>query len=492
VRVLRAVTMPGIYESVRHIDEVRASLLRQVTSLTNDPSMHFERPPALDRATRYKHCDVMPLVFLLCYHGLPVTTYVAAVSKMYRAATPSLNYTATGLAAAPRSGGGVAYRWQDRRTGGRVKVGFVTKFMDNHPAGRAWGGILVNLPRDKLEITAVCLNKDPEEADKQYQYIKQGVERYLDLRNHDWFEMREAIAAEQFDVLIYLEVGMDALTYFLAHTRLAPVQCVTWGHSMSSGIPALDYFITLDNELPEAHTHYTETPLFFKSSSVFFLPPREVSATPTRAEFGLSPEAHIYLCPQSMHKMHPDFDHMMAAVLKRDPLGVVVLIDKPGHKHLTPILRERLHRTIPEMASRIIILPTAPDHGRFNMRRHFLELIQSADVMIDSYPIGGGTTSIEAFATNIPIVTLPGKTLPGRFTEFMLRYMDIPELVAKSVDEYVEIAFKVASDSAWQAELRGRIQANKGRLYRDQSAVDEWADFLEHVPHGNIGKWVRP
>jgi len=300
----------------------------------------------------------------------------------------------------------------------RIKVGFISKFMDNHPAGRAWGGIMVNLPREQLEITVICLNKDPEEGDRQYNYIKNGVENYMDLRKESFFGMRDRIAEAQFDILVYLEVGMDAITYFLAHARLAPVQCMTWGHSMSSGIKNLDYYITMVNELPDAQSHYTEKLIRFKSSSVFFLPPRKPARNDedkvmTRETFDFPSGVTVYLCPQSLHKMHPLFDEMILKLLEMDKTGVVVLIDKPGHKHLTPLLRSRLQKTIPSVLDRVKILPTAPTHGRYNLRRHFLELIAMADVMIDSFPIGGGTTSIEAFSTGIPIVTLPGVTLPG-------------------------------------------------------------------------------
>ena len=45
---------------------------------------------------------------------------------------------------------------------------------------------------------------------------------------------------------IYLDVGMDPMTYFLAFARLAPVQCVTWGHPVTTGVPNMDYFISSD------------------------------------------------------------------------------------------------------------------------------------------------------------------------------------------------------------------------------------------------------
>ena len=115
-----------------------------------------------------------------------------------------------------------------------------------------------------------------------------------------------------------------------------------------------------------------------------------------------------------MHKMHPEFDLMMADVLRKDPNGLIVLIDKPGSRYLTPMLRSRLKHTIADVEHRVVVLPTVGPDASYNLRGQFLDLIAVCDVMLDSYPVGGGTSSMEAFGTGIPIVTLPGPTLAGR------------------------------------------------------------------------------
>ena len=48
------------------------------------------------------------------------------------------------------------------------------------------------------------------------------------------------------DVLVYPEIGMDAGVYFMAFTRLAPVQMVFWGHPVSQGHATIDYFVSSD------------------------------------------------------------------------------------------------------------------------------------------------------------------------------------------------------------------------------------------------------
>lgn len=58
--------------------------------------------------------------------------------------------------------------------------------------------------------------------------------------------IRETVAALKLDVLVFGDVGMDALTTGLAHSRLAPVQVAFWGHPSTTGLSTVDYFVTSD------------------------------------------------------------------------------------------------------------------------------------------------------------------------------------------------------------------------------------------------------
>jgi len=94
-------------------------------------------------------------------------------------------------------------------------------------------------------------------------------------------------------------------------------------------------------------------------------------------------------------------------------------------------------------------------------RRDHLAAYSLVDVQLDPFPHGGGVTSFEGLLMGVPCVTLFGDRLAGRLTSSFLTTLGLPNLIAQSLDEYVEIAVHLADDLEWlareRATLRGRL-----------------------------------
>ena len=222
LKILLALQLPPLFNSTEHLVQSRQLFVSRLQELTTQ-KLFLPVPPARG-ASNDTLCDMMPMAFTVVYHGMNAYPLIDPMAKALRQAVPSLAFEHKPLGL-PR----VAER--------RVRVGFVSAYLDNHPAGRAWGGVMVNLPRDRLEVIALSLARDPERSDHQYKRIRDGVERYIELGQMSFEQIRLRIRELDLDILVYLEIGMDALTYFLAFARLAPIQCLTYGHSMTSGTP---------------------------------------------------------------------------------------------------------------------------------------------------------------------------------------------------------------------------------------------------------------
>jgi predicted O-linked N-acetylglucosamine transferase (SPINDLY family) len=215
---------------------------------------------------------------------------------------------------------------------------------------------------------------------------------------------------------------MAPFTYFLAFARLAPVQAVTWGHPVTTGIANIDYFVSSAPAEPAgAVRHYGERLIELPVMSNSYARPLPLPHA-ARAELGLPEAGTVYLCPQSLFKLHPDFDGLLAAILARDPAGAIVLLAPAQPLHAARLLA-RLARHVPPAALKRVRFAPWLAYDRF------LALIAAADVMLDPIVFGGGNTSYEALALGIPVVTLAGTFLRGRLTLGMYRQMGFDDLV---------------------------------------------------------------
>jgi protein O-GlcNAc transferase len=285
---------------------------------------------------------------------------------------------------------------------------------------------------------------------------------------------RKAIADAEMDILYFADIGMVPLTYFLAYARLAPVQVTTWGHPLTTGIPNVDHFLSMDLAEPaDAEAQYSEK--LFRLPGLTTCYERPVAPPKhDRARFGFTPGRTIYLCPQSLFKLHPTFDPMLGAILAGDPNAEIALL-AGGQRRWTELLSQRFARSLPrEAAERIRFVPrVAPDD--------FLALLAAADVILDPTIFCGGNTTLESLAMGTPVVTLPSPYLRGRLTLAMYRRMEFMDLVAKDADDYVRIALSLGLDRDRRAAVERTIAERSPILFEDTGAIRSQERLFEEL-----------
>ena len=353
----------------------------------------------------------------------------------------------------------------------KIRVGFLSKFLRDHTIGDLFRGIIRNLSRTDFDVTAFLVG---EAADNTVSFLQTCADRFINLpEDVPW--ARQIIAKAGLDVLFYPDVGMDPVSSALAHSRVAPVQCTTWGHPVTTGVPTIDYFISSKLIEPAgAAAQYSEQLVLLDALPTFYYRP-EVGAVETRnearREFAFSQAEHVYLCPQSLFKFHPDFDPLLRSILARDPQARIVLIEAP-HVHWTSMLADRLRRSLNESCDRVTFTPRVD-------RAAFLRLLTAADVILDPLHFGGGNTSFQALGLGLPIVTLPSAFMRGRVTAGCYRKMEYETCVARDAVEYVDLAVRLGTDPEFNTTVRSQIAARSGVLFEDLAAVRELEEFFK-------------
>lgn len=401
--------------------------------------------------------DVGMTSFYLAYHGLSDRPLQEALAGLYLEACPDLAWSA------PHCEG-------RRRPGGRrPRIGLVSAYFSAHTIGKLYLRLVELWNRDRFELILFRAGSDGSDIARRFDA---AADRVVHLPA-DLAEARRVLAEAEADLLFYPDIGMNLFTYFLAYARLAPVQCVSWGHPDSTGIPNLDYFISSDMIEPEgSEAEYSERLVKLRRVPACYGPPT-IPPPADRAYFDLPEGRHLYVCGQATFKFHPDFDAVLAAILRADPKGLVVLTT--GRRpEWTERLLARIARGFPDIADRVRLV-------RRMSQEDYLRLQGLADVALDPPQFGGGNSSYEIFQAGTPIIASLAPFMRGRPTFGMYRQMDIPDLVARDSNHYAQLAVRAAGDRDWRADIVRRIGERKALLYDDREVVAEFEDFFEQA-----------
>ena len=188
---------------------------------------------------------------------------------------------------------------------------------------------------------------------------------------------------------------------------------------------------------------------------------------------GLPENSHLYMCLQNLLKIHPDFDSMLAGILRDDPEGVVVLLGGRT-PYASDLLKQRFSRTLPDVMDRIVFVPRMP-------AKKYMQMLSLADAVIDPPHFGAGITTYDIFSLNLPVVALPGEYCVSRCTSGCYEKIGFTELVASSQEEYVAKAIQVATDFEYRQHAVTEIQQRSDVLFEDINGVREFERFFREI-----------
>ncbi|MBC8063728.1 MAG: tetratricopeptide repeat protein, partial [Chlorobia bacterium] len=323
-RLVSSILVPIIPRSSEEIDANRTRVLTSLEAFA-DEDVRIDNP----------NRDVALTNFFWSYHSESELPLQRAVVRAYRKASTDLFWQSPHL---------------EEKRKGKLRVGVVSGFLNQHTIGKLFIRLVVGLPDEDIEIVNFdCASK----VDEWTQQLNGKVDRSYKLVT-ELNVSRRFIAEQKLDAIFYPEIGMSSFVYYLAFSRLAPLQFMTWGHPCSTALPNMDCFLSShDLEREGSESDYSERLVKFDSLMTDFQRPDPKPVT--RADLGLPEDKHIYACPQSLFKLHPDFDRVLAEILRRDGQGLVVLLTG-NEKHWDDLVRQRFEQVMPDVADRIVIL----------------------------------------------------------------------------------------------------------------------------------------
>jgi predicted O-linked N-acetylglucosamine transferase (SPINDLY family) len=283
------------------------------------------------------------------------------------------------------------------------------------------------------------------------------------------------IRDSRLDAVLYPEVGMDSMTLRLAALRLVPLQLAGWGHPITTGLPIIDAFISSDAMEPAgAQDHYAEKLVRLPGLGVYYEPLQVPDEAFEAQSLGLQGDRPWLLCPGLPFKYAPEHDALWADIARHVPSAQLVFFatgPRASHEALQLRLRRAFAAQGLDFASHAVFAPHLS-------RGQFFALMRRATLFLDTVGFSGFNTAMQAIECGLPVVTIEGDDLRGRFGAGILRELGLDDCIASDAAGYLRIAVRLAQDTAAREGARSAIEARRSRLFRSDAPVRALESFL--------------
>ncbi len=358
-----------------------------------------------------------------------------------------------------------------RRPAPRIRIGFVSAYFRRHTVMKLFSSLILGLDRARYEVSVFHIDDRP---DAYSGTIRDAVDHY-EYGERDAGQWVRALRGRELDALVFVDIGMHPNAQVLGAFRFAPLQCALWGHPVTTGFDTIDWFLTADGmEIAQGERNYVERVHRLPHIGTCYAPPDlapdDAFAIPARAEPGC---VHYFLA-QSAFKITPVHDDVLARIAAALPQARFSLLPYP-QAHVREDLAQRMRRAF---AARGVDFDRHVHMFPFLDEAEFLAVARATDVNLDSIGWSGGNTTLEITWFDTPTITLPSDLMRGRHTLAMLQRMDLHELVARDVDDFVRLAVELGRDPERRAALRATIRERKHRLYDQRDVIESFDRFL--------------
>jgi predicted O-linked N-acetylglucosamine transferase (SPINDLY family) len=334
----------------------------------------------------------------------------------------------------------------------RLKIGYVSPDFRQHAVAFFIEPILAQHDRAQVEVFCYYNHTASDAVTVRLQAL---ADHWVGCRFMSDEQLAEQIRADGIDILVDL-AGHSGGNRLLAFARKpAPVQITYLGYPATTGLTAIDYRITDVHAEPAGMTEHLNVETLWRLPQMFCCYRAHDNSPDVIDHPPCQDNGFITLgCFNNFSKVTDPVLALWAAILQRLPDARLMLeiagLENPAFRAEVETRLNRLGLPL----ERLLLVPRQPENQYV--------LYNRIDIALDPFPCNGGTTSLDTLWMGVPFVTLAGRHFTSRMGVTILANAGLPELIAASEDEYVEIATQLATDIprlvAIRANLRERVQ----------------------------------
>jgi len=330
----------------------------------------------------------------------------------------------------------------------KLRIGYVSGDFVAHPVGFLLRDILRNHCADQFEVHCFSMVIRPEEVLPE---LREAANHWEDIFYLADDELYSLIEKAKIDILVDLTGHTASHRLQVFARRPAPVQVEWIGYFHSTGMSAIDYFITDPFTSPQGSGQFfSEVPVYMPHSRFCYGPPDyspDVVSPPS--------EKTTVVTFGSFNRLPKVTDELISAWSKilHSVSGSRLVIKSGAMKEA--VVEERLLARFAQHG----IAPDRLDLREGSLHHEMLTEYGDIDIALDTFPFNGGMTTLEALWMGVPVVTIAGDTVVSRQTVSALANLDLAdELAFDNLDTYVAGAIALAANPVRLGELRSQLR----------------------------------
>jgi predicted O-linked N-acetylglucosamine transferase (SPINDLY family) len=330
----------------------------------------------------------------------------------------------------------------DRNPDRRLRIGYVSPDFREHPVGRFLLPVLANHDKSNFEIFAYAQVAAPDAITQRLQSHVDGWRSII--RSSD-AQAADLVRHDQVDILVDLALHTARNRLLVFAHRPAPIQVTFAGYPGTTGLQTIDYRLTDPYLDPpgDNDSFYSEKSIRLPDCFWCYDPgPSDlvVNELPALAGNGVT-----FGCLNNFAKLNQSVLAVWSAILRACPNSRMVILAGPG---------EHRRRT----AASLGVDPTRVEFVDSSPREQYLKQYHRLDLVLDTFPYNGHTTTCDALWMGVPVVSLADRPAVGRGGLSILSNIGLAELVVDSKAKYVQIASELAGNLDRLANLRSTLR----------------------------------
>ncbi len=352
----------------------------------------------------------------------------------------------------------------------KIKIAFVSPRFSLGPVASFFLGTLQVLDCERVEVFLYSNNKGEDSYTQEFK--KFGQFKHIEQLNDD--ELTLLARNDQIDIAVDLSGHSPGNRLTAFFSRIAPIQICWLDYFNSTGIPAMDYYLTDSYLTPKKYSHlYTESLLYHPTSRLCYsqsIPVNQQQAIKQRANIVFSSFNRLAklsdLVIECWSSILLTCDNSQLILQAQDFDDPDVQLDTQGRFKRFGVLSDQLE---------------------FRGNSSYEELLDNyfdIDIALDPFPFTGCATTCDALWMGVPVVTLVGKTLVSRQGGAILSQLQLDDWIAINIEEYIAIAIQKASlikQNHGMSRSALQVRMRESSVCDTQSHASELINLFESV-----------